>query len=224
MTSAVSTKKPGKRPEWLEQARPVVRRSTRMLTLGELTARTGMPAERIMTAVLSRANTGPRAKLRALARPRWVLRDVEPLWDEEQVGAYFADLQRLQRATQGWARLPEVTRDEAVAAQLCTFAGLERVAGIPKTTSDRWKRIDTFPTPVAAMYVGVPARRLLYVWRSTPESEAALRGVFARGELDPHEVAEVLSRLTVAAWLERHNPAWLKSHPGTDLTADVVEP
>lgn len=218
----MADKRPGKSPEWLETARPVTRRMARMLTLGELSARTGLPADRIMTAVLSRAHSGQRAKLRALARPRWVHNDTEPLWGEDQIGEYFADLARLKRASEEWSSLPEVTQDEAVAAQLCTFAGLERVAGIPKTTSDRWKRLDTFPLPVAAMYVGVPARRLLYAWRRTEQAEIALRKIAQRSGLPDASVA--VSQITVAEWLERHNQPWLTSHPGTNLTADVVKP
>lgn len=134
-----------------------------MLNLTQVAELTGLKPPSIQVALNSTANTGGRARLRPLSRPRWSL-DGVPYWARDQVAAYYEIVANRWVVTDELKDLPVVDLDEAAKRQYASLRGLHRASGVPLTTLHRWKLCAGFPAPAAVMWVNSPTPRVLYSW------------------------------------------------------------
>lgn len=164
MTMAAQTRE----PLWHATAENVDARGVGMLDLSQVASATGLSAATIQVALNSEANTGRRARLRALARPKWNYQGI-PLWSAEQVGDYHRIVAARWRVREEFADLPTLDAAEVIRNQMGSLRALSRLSGVPLTTLHRWKLAATFPEPAALMKGDSPIPRVLYSWPALRE-------------------------------------------------------
>lgn len=164
MTMAAQTRD----PLWWATAQDVDERGPKMLDLGQVASLTGLAPATIQVALNSEANTGKRARLRALSRPKWNYHGT-PLWSAEQVGAYHRVVAERWKVREEFADLPVLDAAEVIRNQMGSLRALSRLSGVPLTTLHRWKLAATFPEPAALMKADSPIPRVLYSWPALRE-------------------------------------------------------
>lgn len=150
-------------PRWHADAEPVEEIGPGMLTIAQVASLTGLNSQTIQVALNSDANTGRRARLRALSRPAYNFHGI-PLWSPQQVADYHQVVASRWNVREEFRNLPIYSPEEVVKRQLTSLRGLSRLSGVPLTTLHRWKNSAGFPEPAALMRVESPTPRVLYSW------------------------------------------------------------
>ena len=158
MTMAAQTRK---EPLWWATAQRVDEVGAGMLNITQIAELTGLNSNTIHTAINSEGNTGRRARLRELSRPKWNWCGI-PLWDVTQVAAYHSVVAQRWKTREEFADLPTYTETQVLEHQLTSLRGASRRTTVPLTTLHRWKLASTFPDPKALMRVNSPTPRVLY--------------------------------------------------------------
>jgi len=193
MTAAVSMRK---EPLWFATAEETDEITAGMLNITQVAQLTGLAVPTIQTAINAEgANTGRRARLRSLARPKWRWHGI-PFWSVEQVSTYHGTVAARWKTREEFAHLPVLEPAEVIRRQLTSLRGAERRTGIPLSTLHRWKNADTFPEAAALMRVNSPTPRVLYPW---DELRKCIKEHHADWLADPDHagVAEALDGITI---------------------------
>lgn len=164
MTMAAQTRE----PLWHATAEDVDERGPQMLDLTQVASATGLSPATVQVALNSEANTGRRARLRALARPKWNYQGI-PLWSAEQVGDYHRIVAARWKVREEFSDLPTLDATEVILNQMGSLRALSRLSTVPLTTLHRWKLSATFPEPAALMKAESPIPRVLYSWPALRE-------------------------------------------------------
>lgn len=153
----------GPPPIWHQTAEKVDAVGPGMLTITQVADLTGLASNTIQIALNSEANTGRRARLRHLARPKWNFKGV-PLWAVEQVATYHRTVSERWNVRKEFSHLPILEPAEVVKRQLGSLRKLAEISEVPLTTLHRWKLQESFPDPEAVMRIASPTPRVLYSW------------------------------------------------------------
>lgn len=149
-------------PQWHTTATYHETPEPEMLTVQDVAAQTGLRASYILSTVNNPAGeTGPRARMRSLARPDYNVSGV-PYWSRRQVADYHKQVNARYNVGTGGLDLPLIEENAAREIEAVSLREINRQTGVPLTTLYRWMRMTGFPAPIAVMDVNSPTPQRLY--------------------------------------------------------------